>query len=371
MDFDLIVIGGGLIGLAVAVECAEQGVSTAILERHCRWGMETSSRNSEVIHSGFHYPSGSLKAWLAVEGNARLYDFSETFSIPFLRTGKITVAFSENEEENLLRLYKQGKENGVENLEIFSKLLLQRRFPGLTAQAALFSPSTGIISAHSLMDCLAKKFQDAGGIIALGSNVTGIERSGEGYLITLFQREEEHYSAANIVNAAGLFADHISTLCGIPASLFWGKGDYFRIHAPFPFDLPVYPVPESDCLGIHCTPDLGGGWRLGPDIEYVEKKDFPYPDNRHAPAFSVDRKKRALFLQEARKYVPELREEDLFPESYGIRAKIGGPGEGFTDFIIREEAKAGRPGFINLMGIDSPGLTASLAIGKLVAATIV
>lgn len=369
-DFDVIVIGAGVIGLAAAREAARSGLAVGLLEKNNRYGLETSSRNSEVIHSGIHYPPGTLKARLCVRGNALLYDFCRRQAIAHRRTGKFTIATAAGEIARLEELFADGRANGVEGMEILSGAAAGKKLPGISCRAALFTPSSGIIDAHQLMDRLYDEFIAAGGLAGFTEKVTAAGAAGDGYFVRAGERAaHQEYTARAIVNSAGLHADLVSSLLGFDYKLYWGKGDYFSIAgtaAGSGIKNLVYPVPDSNYLGIHLTPKAGGGLRAGPDMEYVARKYPPYPVGKEAGHYRVNGEKRRLFHEAVGKYLPGLPEEALVPEMYGLRAKLQGPGDGFRDFVVRRE----RPGFINLVGMESPGLTSCLAIAEHVGALI-
>jgi len=359
-DFDVLVIGAGVVGLAVAKELAEASCTTGLLEKNSRYGLETSSRNSEVLHSGIHYPPGSLKARHCVEGNKAIYDICQRFNLIYKKTGKLTIAVEECEIKTIEELYKTGITNGVEDIRILDASDVKKIAPDVVCKAALYTGTTGIINAHNLMDFLYHRFVDAGGMAGFKEKVIKIEREDNTY--TVFTEDNQRYSTRVLINCAGLFADKIAGMLGINYHLYWAKGDYFSITRNIPVDILVYPVPGKTSLGIHLTPKIGGGLRIGPDIEYIEKKEQAYPDEKSAGYYKVDETKAELFYNEVSRYLQVVKKEDLSPEMYGIRPKLQGPEDDFKDFVIKEEV----PGFINLMGIESPGLTSSLAIGRYV-----
>jgi len=363
-DFDVLVIGAGVVGLAVGKELAEASYTTGLLEKNSRYGLETSSRNSEVLHSGIHYPSGSLKAILCVEGNRAIYDICKRFNLIYRKTGKITIAVEEGEINKLEELYKTGIANGVEDIKILDASDVKKMVPDVICKAALYTGTTGIINAHNLMDFLYHRFIDAGGMAGFKEKVVRIKRDDKGY--TVFTEDIQKYSTKALINCAGLFADKITGMLGINYHLYWAKGDYFSVNRSIPVGILVYPVPGKTSLGIHLIPKIGGGLRIGPDIEYIEKKEQAYPDEKSAGYYKVDETKAELFYNEVSRYLPVVKKDDLSPEMYGIRTKLQGPEDGFKDFVIKEEI----PGFINLIGIESPGLTSSIAIGRYVAKMI-
>ena len=369
-EIEVLVVGAGAVGLAVGRELAQAGRQVGVLERHARIGAETSSRNSEVIHSGIHYRPGSLKARLCVEGVPLLYEAAREYGIPSENTGKITVAETPEEVRRIEDLAAQGQANGVEGLEVLTGAQVKRLEPEVRAAAGLLSPSTGLISAHGLMDFLAAGMAAAGGLLALGQEAIAIEPRPGGFAVTVRGERMETYSARCVVNCAGLSSDRIAGMLGLSYRLHWAKGDYFSLSRAVRGTRLIYPVPEETGLGIHLTRKMGGGCRVGPDVEYVDRREPPYPGPAGPAAYIVDEAKRPLFHREVMKYLPGVREEELVPEMYGIRPKLQGPDDGFTDFAIRAEEEAGFPRFIDCVGIESPGLTACLAIGRHVAGLV-
>ncbi len=361
-EFDVMILGAGVVGLSIGKELAEAGLAVGILEKNSKYGLETSSRNSEVIHSGIHYPVGTLKARLCVEGNRLLYHMCRKHNILHRKTGKITVASSGDELPELEKLYRKGVSNGVEEMKMLDVPEVRKEMPYIDCTGALFTGTSGILNVHMLMDFLYQGFKSAGGLTGFSEKVVGVEEKKGGYAVAVEGVSLQEYSAGVLVNCTGLFADRISGLLGIKCSLYWAKGDYFSVEQKFPLEKLVYPLPGKDFLGIHLTPKMGGGLRAGPDMEYVTKQEPPYPDEKKMSPYKVEEAKKKFFCREIRRYLPSLREDFLVPEMYGIRPKLQGPDEDFRDFVIKEE----KPGFINLVGIESPGLTGCLAIGKYV-----
>ncbi|RLF33788.1 MAG: hypothetical protein DRN08_05200 [Thermoplasmata archaeon] len=231
----------------------------------------------------------------------------------------------------------------------------------MNAEHGIFTPSSGIINVHQLMDFLVEDFKEKGGLIGFGEKVIGIERINDGYKV--FVENGNFYKTRILINSAGLFSDEISRLVGIEYHLFWAKGDYFSLNKSLKINRLIYPVPGATSLGIHLTPKMNGGFRVGPDIEYVKRKKNPYPSENGKCDFYIKENKREKFLYSLKKFLPGIRIENLSPEMYGIRPKLQGPEDNFRDFIIQEEKKYGLSGFINLLGIVSPGLTCCLSIG--------
>ncbi|MCS7180023.1 MAG: FAD-dependent oxidoreductase [bacterium] len=357
-DFDIIIIGAGVIGLSIAYELSKKYL-VGVIEKNKKYGLETSSRNSEVIHSGIHYPNKSLKAKLCVQGNELLYKFLIENNILHKKTGKLTIAVEKEEIEEIEKLYKQGINNGVPDIKIIEKKDIKKFCPEIEGLCALYTGSTGILNVHYLMDCLYEKFVNNGGIAGFDEKVINIEKKNGLYFV---ETEKEKYYSEIVINCAGLYAEKISEMLGFNYDVYWAKGDYFTLMKKLNIPLLIYPVPMKEGLGIHLTPRLDGILRVGPDVEYVEKEYPPYPDERGNSKFKVDSNKRDFFYKQLKKYLPVIEVDDLIPESYGIRPKLQKKGDQFKDFIIKKEMD----GFINLIGIDSPGLTCCLSIAKLV-----
>ena len=366
---DIIIIGAGVVGLSIAARVSNPKYSVYVLERHSSFGQETSSRHSEVIHAGIYYEPGSLKAKTCVEGNRMLYEVCKKNNIAFKQIGKLIVATGGNEESCLLSLFNTGKNNGAVDLKIISQEKIRKMEPNIKAKAALFSPSSGIIDSHSLMKYLIQCLKEKGGDVVYNSNVTHINKTPQGYEVTIQDNTGDDFKiqAQVVINSAGLDSDRIAKKVGIDIKrekydLKYCKGQYFRVtntHKCSLINRLIYPVPreEKGGLGIHATLDLGGSMRLGPDDLYVDRDKVNY---------DVDISEKRNFLNSAIKFLPFLEEEDLVPDMAGIRPKLQGEGEGFRDFVIKEESDLRFPGFINLIGIESPGLTASLSIAKYV-----
>ncbi|MDD4910412.1 MAG: NAD(P)/FAD-dependent oxidoreductase [Candidatus Omnitrophica bacterium] len=364
----IVIIGAGVVGLGIAAKVSEQNRSVYVLERHKSFGQETSSRNSEVIHGGIYYDPGSLKAKACVEGNRMLYEICAKNKIPYRQTGKLIVAVNDKETSALEELLKQGGASGARELKILTKTEIARMEPNIKAEAALFSPATGIIDSHSLMKYFVQRLKDNRGDIAYDSNVAGLRRSTDGYEVAIEGSSGDTFKfhAKIVINSAGLESDNIAKMAGINIEdrdyrLKYCKGQYFRVNSPQKCGLInrlIYPVPENNGgLGVHATLDLAGGLRLGPDSRYVERDRFDY---------NVDVAEKGKFLNSAAGLLPFLEEQDLVPDTAGIRPKLQGKGEGFRDFVIQEESRIGFPGLINLIGIESPGLTAAPAIAEYV-----
>lgn len=359
-DVSLTVVGAGVVGLAVAARLAPHFPDLVVLERRDRHGQDTSSRNSEVVHAGMYYPSGSLKARLCVEGNRTLHELLPRHDVAHRWLGKLIVATEEAELPQLERILAQGRENGVP-LELLSASEARAREPNVACIAALDSPSTGVLSAHGLMDLFAHQARGHGATVQARAEVVALERRDRDYALTLRTPDGlETLTSERVVNAAGLESDTLAALLGIDVDsagyrLHFCKGSYFTL-PPARWGLVstlVYPVPGHVSLGTHAVLDVGGRLRFGPDVEYLPHGTYDY---------RVDEGRRAAFGAAVRRLLPMIGDDELTPDIAGIRPKLQGPGQGFRDFVIVEESARGLPGLVNLIGIDSPGLTASPAI---------
>lgn len=358
---DITIIGAGIVGLAIAETLSKKNTSCVILEKNSKFGQETSSRNSEVIHSGIYYQNNSLKARLCVEGNRLLCQYCKKHSIPYLILGKILAATNEDEIEDLEKLKKNAVNNGVENLKLLSKREVKTLEPDVQVTDGLLSPSTGIIDTHKLMQSFLRRTQDQGALISYDSEVIAIEKLKTGFRITV-KKDNYQFETKILINSAGLNSDTIASLAGIDIDkhkyrLNFCKGHYFRTRQKFNIKKLIYPVPAQKIhsLGIHLTLDFAGQLRFGPDAHYLEKLDY-----------SMDDTHKNDFYTAIKKYLPAIEPDSLYPDTCGIRPKLQGPDDGFKDFVISNEASKGLPGLINLIGIESPGLTASLAIAQYV-----
>ncbi len=365
-DADVTVVGAGVVGLAVAARLAAEGRRVLVIEKQEGLGLETSSRNSQVIHSGFNYPAGSLKARLCVEGRDLLYEMCSAQGIVHRRLGKLVVATDDSEVPLLEALLRQGQANGVNDLRLVTGNEARALEPNVRAMAALLSPSTGIVDAWGLMRSLSGQARERGATFAFRTSVVGIERVKDDYEVAVSDQGEGFcFRSRAVVNCAGLASDKIAALVGIDVDregyrLHYCKGEYFAF-APKAQTLVshlVYPAPEPEGagLGVHITQDVEGNYRLGPNAFYANQIDY-----------SVDPSHQRAFFRAAKRYLPKLEEGDLRPDFAGIRPKLSGAGAGFRDFLIRHEADRGLPGLVDLVGIESPGLTSSLAIARHVA----
>jgi L-2-hydroxyglutarate oxidase LhgO len=365
-DADITIIGAGVVGLAIAEKLSAGHKNVFLIEKHPTFGQETSSRNSEVIHAGIYYTKDSLKSKLCVEGKNLLYDFCRKYEVPFNNCGKLIVATSDEEISVIEGIRQTAIKNGVDDLEVLNSNQIAGLEPNIFALKALYSPSTGIVDSHSLMKQFETNTINNGGQIAYGSEVTGIKKKEGGYEIRLLDADKQDYSFTSgiVINSAGLTADKISEMVGIEddkLKIYFCKGEYFRINPPKNRLVKrlIYPVPHHNMegIGIHITIDMGGGVKLGPDVKYLESNIYDY---------KLTPSKQEAFYKSAKKFLPFLEYDDIAPEMAGIRPKTQKPGEDQRDFYIEEEGKRGYPGFINLIGMESPGLTSSIAIAKYV-----
>ena len=366
MDAEITIIGAGIVGLAIAEKISEKHENVFLIEKNLSFGQETSSRNSEVIHAGIYYTRDSLKAKLCVEGKWLLYDYCKKYDIPFNNCGKLIVATTQEEIAVIEGIKQTALRNGVDDILVLEKDQIAELEPNIFAMKALFSPSTGIVDSHSLMKQYETNAINNGCQIVYGSEVTGISQIKNGYKVELLDADKNYYSFSTgiVINSAGLTSDKVSELVGISddsLKIVFCKGEYFRINPPKNklISRLIYPVPHPNMegIGIHVTIDLGGGVKLGPDVKYLESNVYDY---------KLTSSKQEAFYKSAKKFLPFLEFDDLAPEMAGIRPKIQKPGEQLRDFYIMEESDRGYPGFINLIGMESPGLTSSIAIAKYV-----
>jgi L-2-hydroxyglutarate oxidase LhgO len=360
---DGVVIGAGVVGLAVARALIQKAPTGSrewlVLEAADAIGTGTSSRNSEVIHAGIYYPQGSLKATLCVQGRDMLYRYASERAVPHSRCGKLIVATHDSQRPALEGILKKAHANGVTDVQMLTAQQAQVMEPQLSCVAALHSPSTGIVDSHGLMLSLQGDFENAGGIVALNSPVAGAVCRDDGIVVQM--QDGSELLAQTVVNAAGLTAPGLAQrLVGLAAqhvpTAYFAKGNYFTLSGQSPFSRLIYPVPEAAGLGVHLTLDLGGQAKFGPDVQWVDGPDDLTVSCAHEQAF----------YREVRKYWPALSEGALQPGYAGIRPKISGPTEAAADFCIQGPGDHGVKGLVNLFGIESPGLTSSLAIGEAV-----
>ena len=359
LDFDAAVVGAGAVGLAIARSLAVSGRSVVVLEKEAAIGQGVSSRNSEVIHGGLYYPTGSLKARFCTEGRRRLYRFLEEHKVAFDRCGKLVVAPHEEDLPRLEAILAQARANGVEGIEAIGSGRALALEPELACAGALISPESGIFDSHGYLLALEGEIGEAGGAVALRTPFEGAEPlPGGGFRIRAGGDEPAELTAGQLVIAAGLGAQRAAArIEGYPAELIprlrYGKGVYFRLTGPAPFRRLVYPPPIQGALGTHYRRDLGGQAHFGPDLAFVETEDY-----------GVDPARAAKFYADIRRYWPNLKDGALEPDYAGIRPKLHGPGEPQPDFRLDGPDLHGLTGLIALFGIESPGLTSSLAIGE-------
>jgi L-2-hydroxyglutarate oxidase LhgO len=357
---DCVVIGAGVVGLAVARALALAGREVLVLEAAEAIGTQTSSRNSEVIHAGIYYPRGSLKARLCVQGKQMLYGYCAERGIGHRRCGKLLVATSEAQIAQLQTIIAKAASNGVTDLVLLTREQAQALEPALHCLAAVHSPSTGIVDSHGLMLALQGDLENAGGMVAFNAPLARARVVADG--IELLAQDGTELKARSVVNAAGLFAPLLAQQFEglapqhVPPAYFC-KGNYFTLAGRSPFSRLIYPVPEAAGLGVHLTIDLGGQAKFGPDVQWVDSPDDLVVDPARGDAFYA----------EVRKYWPALQDGALQAGYAGMRPKINAPTEAARDFLIQGPQDHGVAGLVNLFGIESPGLTSSLAIGALVA----
>jgi L-2-hydroxyglutarate oxidase LhgO len=366
--FDVAVIGAGVVGLAAAASLARRGRSVVILERNDDIAREGTSRNSEVIHAGLYYPEGSWKARTCAAGREALYARCATWRVPHRRLGKLVVASDAAELPALERLLARGRANGAGALEIIDGARVRVLEPAVRAHAALVSPETGIVDAHAYASSFLAEAEAHGATLVRRATLQGLAPERGGYRLDAeCAGERQGVWAASVVNAAGLASDEVAALAGLDVDALGYrihpcKGDYFALAPGRALRLCrlVYPVPSGPGLGIHATLDLGGRIRFGPDAHYVASRTDLRVDPAGAEAFAPV----------IARYLPEVEASWLVPDFAGIRPRLAAPGEPFRDFVVCEESARGLPGFVNLLGIESPGLTAAAALGEAAAALL-
>jgi L-2-hydroxyglutarate oxidase LhgO len=363
-QLDVVIIGAGAVGLAIAAEIAQEDREVYIIEKETTYGQGTSSRNSEVIHAGIYYPQGSLKAELCVKANPMIYEICQRHNIPHSRVGKIIIANGEEEIKQLEGIVAKARECGARDLTLIDSDRVHELEPHVKADGAILSPTTGIMDAHGLMDHYHREARRKTGEdpLVLDTEVTSIKQKGDGYIVEMLSGGESFsVEARMVINSAGLHSDKVAEIVGIDIDdagyrIHWCKGDYFSLTGKPPAKMLVYPPPPLDAasLGIHTVPDLTGRLKFGPSAYYVDEITYNVEGNRD------------MFWEDIVKYLPDIKKEDLNPDMSGIRAKLQAPGDPVRDFVIRHEEDKGYPGLVNLIGIESPGLTSSPAIAEMV-----
>jgi L-2-hydroxyglutarate oxidase LhgO len=360
---DCAVVGGGVVGLAVARKLAMSGREVVVLEAEEHFGTHTSSRNSEVMHAGIYYSTGSLKAKLCFAGRTALYRYCEEHAVNHRRIGKVIVACDETELAGLEKYRKQAQINGCDDLRLLDAAELAKMEPEVRCVAGFLSPSTGIIDAHGLMLAYLGDMESHGAALALASPVVSGRVTDEGILLEVGGAEPMSLLCNTVINSAGFNAQAVSrSIAGVPEAgippTYYAIGHYYTLSGAAPFNRLIYPVARQDWLGVHVTIDLGGQVKFGPDFAWIDRIDYRFDESSgHEQAF----------YHAIRRYYPGLKDGALQPGYTGIRPKIHGPGEPAPDFLIHGPRDHGVPGMVNLYGIESPGLTSSLAIGEYVA----
>ncbi len=366
IEVDCLVIGAGVVGLAIARRFALAGREVLVLEKESAIGTQVSSRNSEVIHAGIYYPQASLKAQLCVVGKTMLYDYCQGNHIPYKRCGKLLVATSDEQLSRLLQINAQAELNGVNDLKVLELAELKALEPEIEAKAALFSPSTGVLDSHAYMLQLQADLEAQGGQCVFNSEVEFIRQIDEGLELDLNQGDAL-IKARCCINSAGLNARPLLEKLFAPEDsmlpkAYYAKGSYFSYSGPVPFTHLIYPIPEPGGLGVHLTLDMQNVSKFGPDVEWLDVHDASSID------YAVDPCKKDAFYQAIRKYWPEVNPVKLHADYSGVRPKISAPGTPPADFSIQGPKEHGISGLINLLGIESPGLSSSLAIADYVLA---
>jgi|2_EtaG_2_1085320.scaffolds.fasta_scaffold00133_23 L-2-hydroxyglutarate oxidase LhgO len=354
--FDIVIIGAGIVGLAIANEVSKVYKNVLVIEKEKAFGQHTSSRNSEIIHSGIYYPKEALKTKLCVEGNRLLYEFLAIHKIPHRKCGKLIVANSPGDESALETLYQQGVENGVSDLSLISKKEAKEYEPSVRASRAILAPSTGIVDSHSLMRRLEQKSIEQDVIFSYNTEINKIFKKNDTYELTV-DNEEVIIETEVLINSAGLWSDRVSDMAGITGyKIHWNKGEYFKTTRYKNMNKLIYPAPDpkGKYLGIHTVMDLDGNISFGPNSYYVDELQY-----------DINESNKEQFCSTINRYL-DIQMQDLSPAMSGIRPKIQAKNEHFKDFVIKNESKVGYNNFINLIGIESPGLTCCLSISKYV-----
>ena len=361
---DVTIIGAGVIGLAASYLLSGSEKDILAIDKNPSFGQETSSRNSEVIHAGLYYPKDSFKARTCIRGKKLLYDLCSKHNIPHKRLGKLVVASGKEGIAKINEIYDNAKECGVNDLKLLDRDEIKKMEPAISAEKALFSPTTGIIDSHSLMKFFFEAAKERKVGFSFSVEAIAAEKKGDFYEISVREPSGDPFSFKTkfVINSGGLWSDRVASFVIKDAEkIHYCKGQYFRVRNPKKFGIShlVYPPPSETDLGIHLTPDLAGGLRLGPDTRYVPDIDY-----------NINEKDKNAFLNSAKEYLPTLEADDIIPDTVGVRSKLQAEGGAFRDFIIRDEKEKGFPGFINLIGIESPGLTGALAIAEVACSNI-
>jgi L-2-hydroxyglutarate oxidase LhgO len=359
-QIECVVVGAGVIGLSIARALALEGREVLIMEAEDTFGIHTSSRNSEVIHAGIYYPKDSLKATLCVKGKKLLYEYCELRDIPFKRVGKLIVATNESEIETVTQYISKAAENGVNDLTWLDQKEALELEPEIQCAGAVFSPSTGIIDSHAYMLSLLGDAENAGCIVAYHTSIESIDPDEHGFTLKTGGSNAHKLHTKLLINAAGLRAcDVANAITGLDKALiptpYFAKAHYYSLSGRNPFKHLIYPVAHEAFLGVHVTVDMGGNARFGPDLDWIQDIDYAFDNSREM-----------LFYDAIRRYWPSANQKQLQPGYTGIRPKISGPGEPAADFMVQSEKDHHMRGLVNLFGIESPGLTSSLAIAELV-----
>lgn len=363
---DCVVVGAGVVGLAIARQMAKSGLETILLERESSFGTITSARNSEVMHAGIYYPTGSLKTQVCLSGNALLYEYAKSHGVPFNPCGKLIVASDTQQIGDLEAIWQKANANGVPQLRRLTQSQAKELEPALRVEEAILSGSTGVIDSHSYMLSLLGEFEDASGMIAYHSSLhttRPVQDGQNGFVLEVKTQDGSSFNLQTqyLINSAGMSAPKIArNIEGLDPSLiptpYFAKGNYYALAMRSPFSRLIYPIPEPGGLGVHITMDLGGQAKFGPDVEWLDITQ------EEEVSYAVDPSRSNKFYAAIRTYWPELPDGVLKPDYSGIRAKISPPGAPAADFRIDNASVHGMPGLINLFAIESPGLTSSLAI---------
>jgi L-2-hydroxyglutarate oxidase LhgO len=366
MDFQITIIGAGVVGLAIAAELSKRYSNICLIEKNTKFGQEISSRNSEVIHSGVYYPKNSLKSKLCIQGNKLLYQYCDVKNIPYNKCGKLIVATKKSEIEDLNIILKNALNNGVTDCRIISKKEITEREPNINAELAILFPSSGIIDSHGLMKQLETDSLINGVETAYANEVLGIQKLENGYKIEVADSEMGRFEFTSkiVINSSGLNSFNLSNTLGIKNEeykLYYWKGEYFSVgngKNKLVKSL-IYPIPEKNItgLGVHATIDLNNGLKLGPNAIFLKDNEINY---------KVNKENQEKFFKSGKKFLPFLEFDDLHPDQAGIRPKLQKPNDDFRDFVIQNEEEKGYKNFINLIGIESPGLTSCLSIANYV-----